>query len=187
MATKFSVLIAITNLALFSAASATTVLPISEEELTKRAAIIVTGVVEDIHSDYAADRSMIYTYITIRVSRTLKGDLPDGKLMLRQLGGTVGDETVWLAGAPEYMIGEELLVFAGPFIQTDYFGVLGIFYGRYEIETDPSTGRKTVRGPSFATIHFDPQTLEELPRIDRPDPVYLDDFISEIRSYLNNK
>jgi hypothetical protein len=177
---------AIMSLALISSASATTVLPISEEELTKRATVIAMGVVEDVRSEYATDGSTIYTYIDVKVSRTLKGDVPDGTLKLRQLGGTVGDETVLLAGAPDYMIGEEFLIFAGPFIRTDYFGVLGIFYGRYDIGTDPSTGRKTVNGPSFSATHFDPQTHEELPRIDRPDPVYLDDFISEIRSYLND-
>lgn len=171
-------------LGFYSGASAITVLPLSEEELTRRATVIVVGEVEDVFSGFDQSHATIYTYIKVRVTTSLKGEIHGDYITLRQMGGTVDDETVTVPGAPIYELGDEVLLFAGPLGQTGYYGVLGIFYGKYDIELDPSTGTKYVRGPSFEAIHTDPVTLEPLPQRIRPDKVYLNDFLSEIRSYL---
>jgi hypothetical protein len=184
MKLKFPALLTMLLFVVFSSANAITVLPISEKELTKRATIIVTGVVEDVYSAYNPEGTTIYTYITVDVTSSLKGDLKENNIILRQVGGMVGDRELTLPGAPDYEPGDELLVFAGPFGKTEYYGVLGIFYGKYDIKVDPSTGKKTVNGSSFTVTHVDPETSEELPRIERPDPFFLDNFISEINSYL---
>jgi len=165
---------------------ALTVLPLSEVELTKRATLIATGVVEDVYSAHDPDRTTILTYIKVRITETLKGKIEGPYATLRQMGGVVGDEMVMVPGSPAYEPGEELLVFAGPLGKTGYFAVLGIFYGKYAIGTDPLSGRKIVSGPSFETVHYDPETLEALPVRERPDPVFLDDFLAEIRSYLHD-
>jgi hypothetical protein len=165
---------------------AITVLPISEEELTKRATVIVTGEVEEVSSGFDENQNTIYTYIKTRVTRVLKGELLDDYITLRQVGGTVGDQSIMVPGAPVYELGDEILVFAGPLGQTGYYGVLGIYYGRYQIELDPSTGKKYASGASFGIVHTDPETFEPLPERNRPDMVYLDDFLSEIQEYLEH-
>jgi len=171
-------------LSFYSGAGALTVLPLTEEELTKRATVILTGTVVDVHSDFAPDGSTIYTYIQVRVAQSLKGEFQEDVITLRQIGGSVGEKSVVLPGAPIYELGEEILIFAGPFGQTGYYGILGIFYGKYDIGIDPITGRKAVSGASFGIVHYDPDSLEPLPLRERPDSVYLDDFLSEIQSYL---
>jgi|GEM_PF-2141006 len=175
-----------TTFLLLSLASvyAISVLPISEEELTGRATVIVTGEVEDVTTSFDQDHHTIYTFIKTRVTRVLKGELEDEVLTLRQLGGTVGNDTLTLPGAPTYEIGDEILVFAGPFDQTGYYGVLGIYYGKYDIELDPSNGMKYVTGASFTIDHVDAETFEKLPGKFRPDKVSLDDFLSEIEGYV---
>jgi len=183
---RFPVLTILFLLGLSTCADAITVLPLSERDLTKRATVIVIGEVEDVYSEFNRDGGTIYTFAKLRVTRSLKGEIDSEHITLRQVGGTVGEQTIVLPGAPSYAIGEEILVFAGPFAQSDAYGVLGIFYGKYDIETDAQTGRKTVNGPSFATKHYDPDTLMELPGRERPDTVELDDFISEIESYLRD-
>lgn len=165
-------------------AFAITVLPLSEEELAKRATVIVTGEVLEVGADYDAQHNTIYTYITTRITDVLKGDYEDTFLTLRQMGGTVGDQTVTVPGSPAYELGDEILVFAGPLGQTGYYGVLGIFYGKYDIILDPQTGKKYVDGASFHVEHTDPETLKPLPKKVRPELVYLDSFLSEIRSYV---
>jgi hypothetical protein len=169
----------------FARVSATTVLPISEEELAKRATVIFTGSVQDVHSAYEPDHSMIYTYIQVGITQSLKGEPREGTITLRQMGGTVGEETVILSGGPDFEPSDRVLLFAGPLGRTGYYGVLGTFYGKYDIGTDPATGRDTVTGPSFEVDHVDAATLQALPHRDRPRPIYLDDFLSEIRSYLS--
>ncbi len=186
MKLKFPALVTMLLIVAFSSAGAITVLPISERELTKRAAIIATGEVDDVYSAYDAEGRTIYTYITVRVSTWLKGELEGDTVVLRQMGGVVGDRELTLPGAPEYEPGDELLVFAGPLGRTGTYGVLGIFYGKYDIKVDPSTGKKTVSGASFKVTHVDPETSKELPRIERPDPFFLDDFIAEINSYIQD-
>jgi hypothetical protein len=168
-----------------TAAAGISVLPLSEEELTRRATIIVTGDVIDVHSAFNEAGTSIYTYVDVRVSRSLKPGFEGETVTLRQLGGTVGDRTQTVPGAPAYEPGDEVLLFAGPLGETGYYGVLGIFYGKYDITTDPATGRRTVRGASFGITHYDPESLRPLPVRERPERVDLDDFLAEIEGYLS--
>jgi len=170
---------------LFSLAGvyAIVVLPISEQELTRRATVIVTGEVEDVTSSFDQGHNSIDTYIKLNVTRVLKGSIEDDALTIRQPGGTVGDQTVTVPGSPTFELGDEVLVFAGPLGQSGYYGILGNYYGKYNIELEPSTGMKYVTGASFTIDHVDPKTFEKLPRKFRPDTVYLDEFLSEVQGY----
>jgi len=184
MKKRFPVMVAAALLVHVTTASPVSVLPISEEELARRAEIIAVGEVEDVVSSFDEGHKTIYTFVKLRVTELIKGETDDGYVILRQMGGTVGKETVLVPGAPEYEIGDEVLVFAGPLGDTGFYGVLGIFYGKYDIELDPATGKKYVEGPSFETVHTDPVTFEQLPSRERPRPVLLEDFLAEIRSYI---
>ncbi len=164
-----------------------TVLPISEEELTERATVIVTGTVDNVESRYDDQRRTIFTYVDLDLDRVLKGSPGADHITLRQMGGTVGDETVEVFGSPAWELGEEVMVFAGPLGDTGYYGVLGIFYGKYDIERDPGTGQSVVTGASFETVHTDPVTFEQLPERERPEKVSLEDFIAEITSYIEQE
>lgn len=161
-----------------------TVLPVSEEELTQRATVIVTGTVDEVESRYDDQQRTIFTYVGLQLDQVLKGDPGSNHITIRQMGGTVGDERVEVFGSPTYELGDEIMIFAGPLGDTGYYGVLGIFYGKYDIELDPSSGRKAVSGASFTTAHTDPVTFEQLPRRERPETIYLEDFLNEINSYL---
>lgn len=173
--------------ALPAALHAITVLPLSEEELSRRALLVAVGEVQSVEARFDDQHQTIYTYVTLRATRILKGRLEGGEVILRQMGGVVGDETVMVPGSPEYIPGDEVLVFAGPLGDTGSYGVLGIFYGKYDILRDPSTGTKCVEGPSFRTTHTDPVTFETLPERKRPDRVPLDEFLAEIELYLKHE
>jgi hypothetical protein len=167
-------------------AAAISVLPLSEEELARRATIIVQGDVTDVRSAFNAEETGIFTFVDVRVRDSLKPGFRGESVTIRLVGGTVGDRTQTVPGAPVYEPGDEVLLFAGPLGETGYYGVLGIFYGKYAITRDPLSGKKVVSGASFGATHYDPVTFDPLPPRERPDPVYLDDFLAEIQSYLSD-
>lgn len=176
---------AVVSLALPTVLPAITVLPLSEEEMSKRARLIALGEIESVEAQYDDQNHTIYTRATLRVTRIIKGSVGGSEVILRQMGGIVRDEIVVIPGSPEYIPGDEVLVFAGPLGDSGYYGVLGIFYGKYDIVHDPASGTKYVDGPSFHAAHTDPVTFETLPVRERPARVQLDDFLAEIESYLN--
>jgi hypothetical protein len=169
-----------------SVLAAITVLPLSEEEITKRAMLIVMGEVRSVESRFDEKHQTIYTYVTLEATRVLKGQLAGSEVVVRQMGGEAGGETVAVPGSPEYTPGDEVLLFTGPLGDTGYWGVLGIFYGKYDILRDPATGARYVEGPSFRTVHTDPVTFEALPQRQRPARVMLDEFLAEIERYIAN-
>ncbi|MGH8030870.1 MAG: hypothetical protein ACREO8_00530, partial [Luteimonas sp.] len=92
-------------------AGAATVKPITDAELYRRANLIVHGVVTN--SEVVADAdSRPVTVSTILPIEILKGTL-SGELSLHQLGGTLPDgQSLQFSGRPEYVPGQEVVVFA---------------------------------------------------------------------------
>src|SRR6266536_1907876 len=90
---------------------ATSVIPISDSELYRRADVIVHGIV--LASDVTVDRlERPETLTVIEPLSVLKGRL-SGPLVLHQSGGTLPDgRFLKLWGRPEYVVGREVVVFA---------------------------------------------------------------------------
>jgi Calx-beta domain/Matrixin len=114
--------------------TATTVIPIADEELRDRADVIVHGVVvSSVVEEDTAGRPV--TVSVISPLDVVKGRL-SGNLVLRQLGGTLSDGRfmqVW--GRPEYQPGAEVLVFAVTRPEGDY-QTAEMLLGKFEVQTD---------------------------------------------------
>jgi hypothetical protein len=120
-----------------SSASAATVVAMSLEQMSDRADAIFVGRVEGIRSDWNAERTRIYTYVTFEVDRYLKGGRGGRLETVRLLGGQVGPYLAMVPGTPQFVEGEEVLVFqvgGGARIPT----VLGLSMGKFSIVRDPS-------------------------------------------------
>ena len=93
------------------ALSGTSVIPISDAELSRRADVIVHGIV--ISSTVKADRlGRPETVSVVEPLTVLKGNL-GGRLVLHQLGGQLPDGRFFqMWGRPEYVPGREVIVFA---------------------------------------------------------------------------
>jgi hypothetical protein len=90
--------------------SATTFIPISDDALYRRADVVVHGIV--VSSDVVDTERWPETVTVIRPLRVFKGPLA-GSLVLHQAGGTLSDGRGYrLWGRPEYLVGEEVVVFA---------------------------------------------------------------------------
>jgi hypothetical protein len=134
--------------ALLSTASqpvqATTIVPVSDRDLTLSSRAIVEGTVVDSEPIRDADRGLVYTYVTVDVDRVYKGSVPPGQIVLKQLGGRTRKQATELFGAPELSQGERVLLF----LNTDRDGALRIAHfsvGLYAVVRDEATGREIVR------------------------------------------
>ncbi|RME67896.1 MAG: hypothetical protein D6781_12205 [Verrucomicrobia bacterium] len=123
---------------------ATTVIPPSFEELVARADLVVDGEITAVRSELSErqGRPVVHTYITVEVLDVLKGSAPE-PLELRMLGGTVGDLTMKIDGAPEFHVGDrDILFIVGNGQQ--FFPLVGIMHGLYRIVPRPDDGAEIV-------------------------------------------
>src|SRR5262245_7226172 len=65
-------------------ARATTIIPVSDEDLVASSALIVEGRCLRIEPRWNDDRTVIYTYVTFKVRTVIKGDLQPGEVTLKQ-------------------------------------------------------------------------------------------------------
>lgn len=89
--------------------SALTVEYIGLERMTKESQIIVYGRVISSYSVWE-DKS-IYTYTTIEIKELIKGDYRSQKIVVKQMGGTVGYISQVVDGTPKLETGKEVVLF----------------------------------------------------------------------------
>ncbi len=82
---------------------------ISLDRMTKESQVIVYGKVISAYSIWE-DRS-IYTYTTIEIKELIKGEYKSNKIVVKQMGGTVGYITQFVDGTPKLEIGNEVVLF----------------------------------------------------------------------------
>jgi hypothetical protein len=130
-------------LGLVTMARAMSVVPPTFDELVTEAQGIVRGQVTSVRSDFVdtpAGRA-IKTFVTFHVDRTLKGAPPAADtLTLIFLGGTVGSETLEVAGMPTFHSGEREIVFFANNGHT-YCPLIAAGHGRYRVLHDAATDR----------------------------------------------
>src|SRR5438094_5308535 len=93
-------------------ALATTVIPPSFDDLVGRAEMIFQGTVTDVRSEWTGEGAQrhIMSYVTVNVEETIKGN-PGASVTLQMLGGTVGAETMEVADAPKFKVGDRDILF----------------------------------------------------------------------------
>ena len=93
-------------------ALATTVVRPLDDDMVVGARAIITGKVLQIES--AIDQQdRIYTYITVRVTEVIKGQISERKIILKEFGGIVGDRVSVVYGNPRFTLGEKVLLYLG--------------------------------------------------------------------------
>ena len=134
---------------------------LSLQELTEDATIILIGNVEDIKGEWNEDETQIYTFINISVDEVIKGTVADENVIIKQLGGSIGNVGLYIVDAPQFKPDEEVLLFVRP----GFIPVVGMSQGKFTIETDPRTGTKVV--------------VE--------NGIFLDDFVDQIKDLVHGR
>lgn len=135
---------------------ATTAVMLSDTELIIDSRLIVTGRVISLTSEWDRSGSLIWTYVEVRADRVLKGELHESTIVLKQLGGTVGEKSLRVFGQPEFAPSERVLLY----LNTGPDGSLHsahTFMGKFSIVADSA-------GTEFIERSVDTNEIEILGR-----------------------
>ncbi len=129
-------------LALASLGRATSVIPPTFPELVQEADGVYRGKVTAIQARRATSpdgTAIIKTFVTLVVERTLKG-AAKAEITLEFLGGTIGDESLRVAGMPKFNLGAAEYVF----VQRNgvqFCPLVAMGHGRYRLLHDTAAQR----------------------------------------------
>jgi hypothetical protein len=129
-------------LALARSGLATTAILPSDDDLIIGARAIVQASVLSLDSSLGVD-DRIYTYITLRVKKVLKGHLTERKIVLKEMGGQVGDLGSTIYGNPQFVPGEEVFLYLDTWADGS-LRVYQMFLGKFNVVDDPVTGESQV-------------------------------------------
>jgi len=113
------------------------------QSLKQRAEAVVRASVVDVRSYWNADATMIFTDVTLVVKGRLHGS-SDNRIVVRVPGGTVGDFSVDMEGAPRFSVGEDVVAFVARW-DDGVPMVAGYFQGVSRIRRD-SAGNEMLQG-----------------------------------------
>ena len=159
---------------------------LSVEDLARGADAIVVARVVATSAAWNEARTKIYTFTTLDVSDALKGD-PARRVVVKELGGAVGDIALEASGTPRFSVGEEVLVFW----RSDSEGAYrtgGLAQGKMRLLREPDTGRTYAQADVSGLVWAETAGGRELRPANQPSPqtnarrVYLDELKERIRA-----
>jgi hypothetical protein len=176
------IILSICLLSLAQSARATTVIRPPDDDMIVGARAIITGKVLQIESAIDERQDRIYTYITVRVTEVIKGQISERKIILKEFGGIVGDRVSVVYGNPRFARGEKVLLYLG----THNDGSLRtyqLFLGKFSIVTDEATAKRfAVRDNGGENVSV--LTTPGQPQGDSTDRMELSSYIDLVRTKL---
>jgi len=132
-----SIIVFFSMMGFFTIEGHTIVIKKEMEDLTRESDFILIGEVKDMQSRWDKERRWIFTYAAISVRKYIKkpADVKEIKeIIVRVLGGEVGDIGLKVSDTPEFVKGEKVFLFLTPGKEMSIFRVTGLFQGKYTIE-----------------------------------------------------
>jgi hypothetical protein len=137
--------------------SATTLERMSVAKMTVAAQLVVRA--QCVANSAAWDGGEIWTFTSFAVEESWKG-APTGaaqELIVRLLGGSVGNLTSTVSGVPRFRPGEEVILFLQNTARGDY-SVVSWVQGTFRIRQDARSGAEIVVQDTAAYETYDPMT-----------------------------
>jgi len=113
------------------------------EDLAQRADVVVVGKVTEVKSKWTADRSRIYTNVTVLVNEHIKGDASRQSVVIATPGGEVDGVGEVYSHTARFKTDEQVVVFAAV-DQQGQLRVVGGDEGKLIVKRDEMTGLQTV-------------------------------------------
>ena len=118
---------------------------LSLDELVESSDRVVVATVLSNESRWNDEHTRIYTYTTVRVEEYLKGSGAAGDtLVIRTLGGAVGEMGLHIEGAPAFRPNDKEVIFLFSAPGASELGVQGWNQGRFKVLPHPETGQQMV-------------------------------------------
>lgn len=139
--------------ALVPPADGTTLIRRSTAELTVLSEHVVEGIVTNVESRYREDHKFVYTYVTIEVAESFKGDRLSNTIVLEELGGEANGMTVTVPSNPVFEVGQRAIFFLDVKDER-HLRVHGMEQGKFDVFTNEATGEKIVTRPASVDAAF---------------------------------
>ena len=141
---------------------ASTVVPLSFEDITARAGAIALVQTVNVRADWrtSPQGKHIVTVVTFRVERGLKGQL-EREFQLELLGGQIGSVAMEVDDMPRFQPGERDVLFLSP-DRHSFAPIVGLYQGRFRVEGDRAAGTDRILthdGKPFTIGTAGPQRL----------------------------
>ena len=106
---------------------------ITLDEIAHRSELIVAASVVDQYSAWDELGREIYTYTTLQIDRSVRNPNGQKQIQMRHLGGKVGEFESHVEGLPQFELDQRIVVFLGPYPQSEYYGLIDWSKGVYRI------------------------------------------------------
>jgi hypothetical protein len=178
--------ILILGLSFLPSAWATSVLPLSLEQLSTQASLIFFAEVVSNQSKIDEKSGRIATFTEFKIVDLIKGDA-EQRHTIKQIGGydTNSNTRLFVHGVPTFQVGNEYVVFLPKESNLGFSSPLGLYQGSYTVtkidgEQLVSNGRNLTEPAS--TNNYAVQIPLAI-NVEKPTQSRLNDFINTIRSY----
>ena len=165
---------------------ATTVLPLSLEQLTDRAELVFYGSVVENTVIRDGDNGRIATLTRFQIHDLIKGQAADSHT-IKQIGGEIaGGRSLRIHGVPRYEVGQSYVIFLPRASSLGFSSPVGLHQGNFTVvETD---GVKSVSNGARLTGYTGGNAARAPLAVQADDPTRakLDDFINSVRAYTQN-
>ena len=164
-------------------AQATTMVPLSIEQITDISNIVVRGTVTETWTEPDPETKTIWTYAQVEVQDVLKGNPQTRVIIVEQPGGEFGEKRTTVEGVARFSIGEEGYFFveelaSGRLVST------GMFQGKFNIILDPYSRQElAIRFPVHPNRAFDHRFIPLPPEKDR---VSVDAFEQQVEARVRD-
>lgn len=176
----------VVNTLAFTSASATSMLPITLEQLSTRATLIFFGKVISNQVTRDTQSGQIATFTEFQVIDLIKGNTGSTHT-IKQIGGfhESSNTRLLIHGVPEFKLSKEYVVFLPEKSSLGFSSPLGLYQGSFSVLTVDN--EKVIN--SGRNLSEQPQTMNRNVQIplavsaDKPSQSRLDAFINTVRAY----
>jgi hypothetical protein len=167
--------------------NATVLKKLTEAEMASRAQRILIGRCTSVRSEWNEDRTKIFTYVTVSPENSLKGNQDSDEIVVKQLGGIVGDTGMHVEGSSIFEKDDEVFLY----LERDREGfqrVVGFSQGMFTIKTDANSGKKVLYKKQIKAARYrDGSIRRRIVEIRSDKDLSLDEYTNRIRTILQRK
>jgi hypothetical protein len=156
----------------------------ADDDLITGARAIVIGKVLSLACRLDAEQDRIFTYVTLNVEETLKGEINERRIVLKEEGGEVAGQGSIIFGTPQFSRGERVLLYLDTW-RDGSLRVHQMSFGKLTIIEDPAGGEPSVvRADSGCEAMIEPAARRHHSRAPVVDHLRLADYRRMVRARL---